>query len=141
MANEFARFLRSNLTEAERFVWKRIRFCQLGGYRFRRQAPIGRFIVDFVCFQAKVVIELDGGQHAAQAEADGKRTAWLETQGFCVFRIWNHEVSENWDAIGDVLLALLCERASPPEPRQKRPTRCFRSDLPHEGEVISRVRS
>jgi len=63
---------------AERFVWYRIRFCQIGGFRFRRQAPIGRYIADFVCFESKLVLELDGGQHATQVEADTIRTQWLE---------------------------------------------------------------
>ena len=111
MANEFARDLRKNMTDAERFVWRRIRFCQIGGFRFRRQAPIGRFIADFVCFESKLVLELDGGQHATQVEADTIRTQWLEAQGFRVFRVWNNEVFEDWEAMADTLLQILTERS------------------------------
>ncbi len=65
---------------------------QLEGHKFRRQQPIGRYVVDFVCLEKKLVIELDGGQHAVQVLSDVERTAWLETQGFRVLRFWNHHV-------------------------------------------------
>ena len=109
MARDFARDLRKNLTDAERCLWRDLRHCQIAGCRFRRQAPIGPYIVDFVCFERKLVVELDGGQHAAQVEYDQTRTDWLGSQGFRVLRFWNSEVFENRDgvleAIGQALIA------------------------------------
>ena len=99
MSKNLARHLRSNLTEAEKKLWRHIRNKLLGGHRFRRQAELGAYVVDFVCFEAKVVVEIDGGQHADQIEEDATRTAWLETQGFSVIRFWNNEVTENVDGV------------------------------------------
>jgi len=107
MANEFARHLRKDMTDAERFVWARVRYLQLGGFKFRRQAPVGRYVADFVCFEAKLILELDGGQHAVRVEADAARTRWLEAQGFRVFRLWNHEVFEDWDNVVERIRPLL----------------------------------
>ena len=87
-----ARNLRRNLTDAEVFLWQRIRGRRLLGYRFRRQAPIAQFVVDFVCFEAQLIIELDGGQHQAQMIHDARRTRILQEQGFMVLRFWNDEV-------------------------------------------------
>lgn len=95
----FARKLRSNLTDAERFVWSKLRRRQLGGHRFRRQHPSGPFVVDFVCLERRVAVELDGGQHADQAGYDTDRTEWLSQHGYTVLRYWNHEVFEDWDTI------------------------------------------
>ncbi len=99
MYHELARKLRKNMTDAERRLWSRLRGEQFGGFKFRRQAPIGSFIVDFVCFERKVVIELDGGQHRLVSEQDEARTDWLNSQGFRVLRYWNHEVFEDLDSI------------------------------------------
>ena len=71
---ELARELRKNMTDTERRLWSKLRGNQFGGFKFRKQAPIGRFIVDFVCFDRKVVVELDGGQHAVAVEDDKKRS-------------------------------------------------------------------
>jgi very-short-patch-repair endonuclease len=71
----------------------------LHGHKFRRQAPIGPYIGDFVSFERKVVIEIDGGQHREQGVADEKRPAWLTSQGFRVLRFWNHEALANTDAV------------------------------------------
>ena len=99
MYHDLARELRKNLTDAEQRLWSHLRGKQFGGFRFRRQAPIGQFIVDFVCFERKVVIELDGGQHRLVSEQDEARTNWLNAQGFRVLRCWNHEVFEDLDSI------------------------------------------
>ena len=107
MANEFARNLRKNLTDTERFIWSKLRHRQMSGWRFRRQAPIGPYIADFVCFECKLIIELDGSQHAEQLEADAERTQWLESQGYRVLRFWNHEVFEDWDNVSDRIWAML----------------------------------
>jgi len=104
---DLARSLRANQTETERFVWHRIRKRQLAGFKFRRQQALGPFIVDFVCLERKLVLELDGEHHAAQVEADARRTAWLMSHGFRVFRLWNVEAREEWDVaverIGELL--------------------------------------
>jgi len=105
-----ARALRKAPTEAERRLWSRLRRGQLDGCRFRRQAPIGRYIVDFVCFERRLVVEIDGGQHALRARADGARTAWLESQGFTVVRFWNHEVLGNTDGVVEALCVALRSR-------------------------------
>ena len=76
-----ARELRKNPTEGEQALWKHLRMRQLAGYKFRRQQPIGPYIVDFVSFERRVIIEVDGGQHSRQADYDTERTAWLEAQG------------------------------------------------------------
>lgn len=68
---------------------------QIRGYKFRRQSPIGDYIVDFVCFEKKIVVELDGGQHNAEKQKDILRDRWLKSQGFRMLRFWNHEVMKN----------------------------------------------
>ncbi|WPO41850.1 endonuclease domain-containing protein [Tardiphaga sp. 42S5] len=96
----FARKLRAEPTNAERVLWPRLRHdIALAGSHFRRQAPIGSFIVDFASRKAKLVIELDGGQHDWQREADVKRTAYIERRGYRVLRFWNHDVLENIDGV------------------------------------------
>ena len=80
------------MTDAERALWGVLRSRQLQGFKFRRQHPIGKFVVDFVCLERKLILELDGGHHAEQIEADAERTAFLESLGFRVLRFWNNEV-------------------------------------------------
>ncbi len=92
MRQSSARRLRKHPTDAERLLWRHLRLRQLGGYKFRRQQPLGPYIVDFVCLAKRLIVEVDGGQHAEQAEEDAQRTAWLEAQGFRVLRFWNTEV-------------------------------------------------
>jgi very-short-patch-repair endonuclease len=92
-----ARALRISSTEAERRLWHKLRGRQLAGFKFRRQRPIGRYIVDFVCVEQKLVVELDGGQHAESAR-DRVRDAALAAAGYRVFRIWNSEVMETPDS-------------------------------------------
>jgi very-short-patch-repair endonuclease len=98
-----ARQLRKNPTEAEGVLWRHLRLRQLEGCKFRRQQPIGRYIVDFVCFENRLVIELDGGQHSEQVTYDAERSAWLREQGFRVLRFWNHEVLQNIEAVKQVI--------------------------------------
>jgi very-short-patch-repair endonuclease len=99
VADPFARHLRKNLTDAERRLWFHLRHEQLDGSRFRRQAPIGCYIVDFVSFDRNLIVELDGGQHAVQIESDAARTAWLNSQGFRVLRFWNNQVFEELESV------------------------------------------
>ncbi len=99
MAEERAKQLRKRPTEAETKLWNRLRRKQLDGLRFRRQAPIGPYIVDFFCPTAKLVVELDGGQHATQEAYDERRTQWLEARGYQVRRFWNNDVLENIEGV------------------------------------------
>jgi len=110
MSTQRARNLRSNMTDAERALWQRIRRRQVEGRKFRRQFPLGNYIVDFICLEAGLVIEVDGGQHLERAY-DVRRTAWLEAQGFKVIRFWNNEVLKEMNA---VLEAIRMELAPPP---------------------------
>ena len=84
-------------------MWGRLRGRRFTGYKFRRQMPLGRYIVDFACLDRRLIIELDGGQHTEQVQYDAARTAWLHEQGFEVLRFWNHEVFEDWEAVEEVI--------------------------------------
>ena len=99
--------MRNNPTDAERVLWGQLRLWQLGGYKFRRQQPLGRYIVDFVCLEKRVVIEVDGGQHAQQTPEDRERDAWLQNEGFVVLRFWNNEVLQNCHAVKEVISSTL----------------------------------
>jgi len=94
-----ARELRSNPTNAERTLWRHLRLRQIHGHKFRRQRSIGPYIVDFVCLEKKVVIEVDGGQHSRRNSYDGKRDTWLRAKGFRVLRFWDHEVLTQIDDV------------------------------------------
>ncbi|MBI2368480.1 MAG: endonuclease domain-containing protein [Deltaproteobacteria bacterium] len=94
-----ARALRKNSTEVERLLWRHLRMWQLDGYKFRRQQPIGNYIVDFVCLEKRLIIELDGGQHAEQSHYDSERDAWLRDQRFTVLRFWNNDVLINVEGV------------------------------------------
>jgi len=111
MADRRVRRLRSQPTDAESALWRQLRAKQAAGLRFRRQFPIGPYIVDFVCLNRRLAIELDGGQHARQETEDQRRTAWLESQGFAVIRFWNNDVLANPDG---VILANLVRLQGPP---------------------------
>jgi very-short-patch-repair endonuclease len=93
------RALRRTMTDAERLLWQAIRGRQLAEYKFRRQHPFDGYILDFVCLEASLVVEVDGGQHAEQTGKDAQRTARLEQAGFRVLRFWNHEVLEQLEAV------------------------------------------
>ena len=101
--NLTARKLRRRLTDAEQKLWQHIRQRQMMGFKFRRQSPIGRYIVDFVCVEKRLIVELDGGQHAVQQDYDHCRSEWLESQGFKVIRFWNHDVMNNVEEIKEVI--------------------------------------
>jgi len=110
LMKERVRHLRKNMTDAENRVWYFLRDRRFCDYKFVRQKIIGSYIVDFVCRQKKVIIELDGGQHAEAVPYDEKRTKFLESKGYVVFRVWNNEVFENIEGATDVLLELLEKR-------------------------------
>lgn len=99
MSIQRARNLRKNLTPAERKLWQVLRRRQIADVRFRRQVPIGPYIADFCCLELRIIIEVDGGQHARQADADERRTRWLGDRGFTVVRFWNNDVLQNPDGV------------------------------------------
>ena len=99
----FAKQLRANMTEAEKALWYHLRAKRFLGVRFYRQKIIGRYIVDFVSLEAKLVIELDGSQHLDNVEYDESRTYYLETQGFQVIRFWNQEILTNMRNVLDII--------------------------------------
>ncbi|MFZ3209543.1 MAG: DUF559 domain-containing protein [Geobacteraceae bacterium] len=100
---ERARGLRNNCTDAERVLWRHLRSSQIEGVKFRRQQPIEDYIVDFVSFFPKLIIELDGGQHSRNQEYDEKRDTCLRKNGFNVLRFWNNEVNENIEGVLEVI--------------------------------------
>ena len=115
---ERARRLRRDQTDAEPRLWGRLRDRRLNGWKFKRQAPIDRYIADFFCADARLIIELDGGQHSTDAntEADSKRTAFLESCGYLVLRFWNNDVMKNMDGVLEEILATLPQAPSAPHP-------------------------
>lgn len=113
---DFAKHLRRHMTEAEQRLWLHLRAHRFDGQKFRRQQPIGPYIVDFVHFGVRLIIEADGGQHNA-SETDVLRDIWLRHEGFRVLRFWNHEILQNTDAVLDVIWAALREeRPLSPDP-------------------------
>jgi very-short-patch-repair endonuclease len=95
---ERARVLRSNQTQAEQRLWYYLRARRFFWLKFKRQKPVGNYIVDFVCFSPKLIIEVDGGQHTEQEEYDDWRDRWLRNESFKVLRFWNNEVLSNTEA-------------------------------------------
>ena len=110
-----ARKLRKQMTEAERKLWQILRGRRLRGYRFRKQVPLEKYVVDFLCHEARIIIELDGGQHNKAKEAiyDQQRTKWLNEQGYLVQRFWNNEVLQQIETVSGVILDL-CTKRTPP---------------------------
>ena len=106
MLNQKARKLRQSSTDAERRMWSALRDRRLIRYKFRRQHPVGNFIVDFACTEQRLVIEVDGGQHADDP-TDARRTAWLQNQGWKVIRFWNNDVLTNTTGVIERILQAL----------------------------------
>ena len=99
MSTPRARQLRESSTQTERALWAKLRSRQLKDAKFRRQVPVGPYIVDFICFDARLIVELDGGQHTVSIEADAERSDWLDSQGFRVIRFWNNDVLGNLEGV------------------------------------------
>ena len=99
-----ARELRSTGTRPEKILWSHLRGAKLEGFKFRRQHPIAGYFADFACVEAKLVVELDGGQHSERADYDARRTEALEAAGYRVFRFWNHAVLEDCGSVIDTIL-------------------------------------
>lgn len=104
-----ARTLRDNQTVPEAILWKRLRNRRLGGFKFRRQYPIGQFIVDFYCHQVQLAIELDGRSHEEQSEYDSIRSQWLTSNDITIIRFSNQQLAQNLDGMCNAILAE-CER-------------------------------
>ena len=111
-AQQRARRLRNDATDSERHLWRHLRNRQLGGFRFRRQVPLQGFVADFACFEAKLVIELDGGQHAESVAYDEHRDRLLEADGYRVIRFWDNQVLQETQAVLEVILRELKSRSS-----------------------------
>ncbi len=114
-----ARALRQKSTDAESVLWRRLRARQLADARFRRQHPVGDYIVDFACVQKRLAVELDGGQHAQQdaLSYDTRRTEYLKSEGWRVLRFWNHDVMGNLEGVLEAILCVLQESTLPsPQP-------------------------
>ena len=114
-----SRELRANATDAERKLWPSLSARKLRGARFNRQFPIGQYICDFVCREKRLVIELDGGQHAFSTEYDARRTAFLQAQGYKVLRFWNNEVLDNLEGVLVVIGQTLDNMPSPGPSRRR----------------------
>jgi very-short-patch-repair endonuclease len=109
MPNKKARQLRQGSTDAERPMWSALRDRRLEKYKFRRQHPIGPYIVDFACTLHALVIELDGGQHL-DSITDAQRTVWLEARGWKAIRFWNNDVLDNTSGVVEAILGALYPR-------------------------------
>src|SRR4051812_7758384 len=108
MLRQYARDLRKNSTDAEKHLWYNLRANRMG-YKFKRQVPIGAFIVDFICIEKRLIVELDGGQHQEKQNYDAHRTIELNKRGFQVLRFWNHDVLQQ----SEVIIELIHKALSP----------------------------
>ncbi|HZW24182.1 MAG TPA: endonuclease domain-containing protein [Gallionella sp.] len=122
LKNRIQRALRRNMTDAEKLLWQKLRGCQINHCKFRRQHPFDNFILDFVCLEAKLVIEIDGGQHN-ESSKDAVRDQALTKAGFRVMRFWNNQVMTELDAVVQAIWVALGPHPHP--------------NLPPEGEGIS----
>ncbi len=116
---EFAKHLRCHMTDSENKLWRHLRAHRLNGEKFRRQQPIGPYVVDFVHFGARVIVEADGGQHN-DAPRDERRDEWLREQGFTVMRFWNNEIMSNLEGVLTTVMAAVAESPLSPIPSPAR---------------------
>jgi very-short-patch-repair endonuclease len=113
---EKAKLLRTNMTVEEMRLWYLLRGRRFFGYKFRRQMPVGPYFVDFACFKAKLIVELDGGQHQDNHDYDVRRSTFLNAHGWEVIRFWNNELRENEEGVLEVILAHLTRLLPSPRP-------------------------
>jgi adenine-specific DNA-methyltransferase len=116
LSNRLQRRLRNEMTDAEKALWKVLRCRQVSGFKFRRQHPFGDYILDFVCLERKLVIEVDGGQHGERTKYDEIRTEDLLTAGFRVLRFWNTEVFHEIEAVKERIGRAVQEQQTHPLP-------------------------
>ena len=127
LAPKLQRVLRARMTDAERRMWSLLRGKQMAGCKFRRQHPFERWILDFVCLELRLIVEVDGGQHA-DAPDDRARDRFFEGAGFTILRFWNHDVLQQGDAVADAIYRTVMQlRATHPHPNP-----------PPEGEGVER---
>ncbi len=120
---ERAKALRKRMTDAEQLFWRHLRNRELDGWKFRRQHPVGPFIVDFACPEKMVIIEVDGGQHDENKELDVQRSAYLNKMGYRVCRFWNNEVMQETEAVLESIFAILAnEKQNSPSPQPSPPS-------------------
>ncbi|MCW5647165.1 MAG: endonuclease domain-containing protein [Sphingopyxis sp.] len=117
---ERAKALRRALTQPEKKLWSALRDRRLGGFKFCKQQPIGPFIADFVCQERRLIVEVDGSQHA-ESETDRTRDAFLTSKGYCVLRVWNNDVTDNLSGVLAAILAALLD-PHPPNAAQWAPS-------------------
>ena len=110
MNTPVARALRKNSTQAERRLWRALRLRQIRDVKFRRQQPVGNYIADFACLERRLIVEVDGGQHALRVDYDKRRTRWLESRGYVVLRYWNNDVLANTDGVVQAILDAVAQR-------------------------------
>jgi very-short-patch-repair endonuclease len=108
-----AKTMRSTQTPAEQHLWYHLRANRFMGLKFKRQTPLGPYIVDFICLERGVIIEVDGGQHGDDVAYDGRRDQWLASQGFVVLRFWNHDVLNQTEMVLESIRQVVEERAFP----------------------------
>ena len=106
-AKKLQRTLRKNMTDAERKLWSAMRFGQMNGHKFRRQHPFENYVLDFVCLERKLVVEVDGSQHMELEIEDGERTKVLEKSGFRVLRFWNNQVFNEFENVKEAIFLAL----------------------------------
>jgi very-short-patch-repair endonuclease len=104
------------MTDAETNLWMRLRGKQIAGQYFRRQVPMGGYVVDFVCVKAHLIIEVDGSQHLNTVKHDERRTAWLQSRGYRVLRFWDNDVLQRQSAVLESILIALQEAPTLPSP-------------------------
>ncbi|WP_217578349.1 endonuclease domain-containing protein [Mesorhizobium sp. GbtcB19] len=109
----FARSMRREPTEAEDRLWQELRGRRLDNIKFRRQVPMGRYVADFVCAEARLIVEIDGSQHA-ESRHDQERDAELKARGFRVLRFWNEDVLKELDAVCDTIIAYVRDESLQP---------------------------
>jgi len=114
----FARQLRKSETDAERKIWQQLRSRILSEAKFRRQHPVGPYVVDFICINEKLIIKLDGSQHQQQQDYDAARTAFLEQAGYRVLRFWDNDVLVNTESVMQVIFEALVSPSPQPSPRE-----------------------
>ena len=105
--SDYARELRNNAADAEKLLWRHLRRRQLNGFKFRRQRPMGKYVCDFVCLEAGLVVELDGSQHVTDAPYDANCDAYLRAHGYRVLRFWNGSVFSETEAVVETILQAL----------------------------------
>ncbi len=115
-----AKELRKTQTSYEEKLWRYLRGKRFSGFKFKRQEPIARYIVDFVCYKAKLIVELDGSQHFENKNHDENRDYWLKEQGFSVLRFWNHELTKQTKNVLDTIWNALQEKHPLPSPLPSR---------------------